>query len=337
MGRVYSPEELKEGLLPNPDAQQEAARYILDQLHQLDAVDPVLAREIACVVYGSTVTGRADIRSDVDICVSVYAPKIEGEGLSRAQRVFEGIVRDAEARYGVYIEERVVAEEAFFQAGTYSDDGISYSLDPLYVRHLITVAEQKPEWAYGTMPLDGYREPMCDPHGEDRAAVAWSTVHFTEHKQAHMAAAMARASSGETDYNDLQRALELPKAMGRKAIVVCGGMVDLGVTDKQAMHTRLNQLTHQFQNGGRLRHAQHALQQLDADYSRVLEASLRGDMSIEGYQQWLRENQLPALEIAHEIAKGWGEVFEVHAQQVSRETGIKAEEALSAIGLYEKE
>lgn len=337
MGRVYSPEELKEGLLPKPNAQQEAARYILDQLRQLDAVDPVLAREIACVVYGSTVTGQADIRSDVDICASIYAPKSEGGGLSRAQHVFEGIVRDAETRYGVYIEERVVAEEAFFQAGTYSDDGISYSLDPLYARHLITVAEQKPEWAYGTMPLEGYREPMFDPHGEDRAAVAWSTVHFTEHKQAHMAVARTRASTGDIYYKDFQRALELPKAMGRKAIVVCGGMVDLGVTDKRAMHIRLNQLTDQFENGDRLRHAQHALQELDAAYSEVLNASLRGGISVAGYQQWLQQNQLPALEIAHEIAKRWGEVFEVHAQQVSRETGIKEEEALSTLGLYEKE
>lgn len=336
MGRVYSPAELREGLIPQPNAQQEAARHIIERLTELEAIDPVLAREIACVVYGSTVTNKSDVRSDVDICASVYAHTRDTEQPSRAQQVFEGIVREAELRYGVYVEERVVAEEEFFKAGTYDDDGLSYPLDPLYVRHLITVADEKPDWVYGSMPLEGYRQPVFDPHGEDRAAVAWSALQFAQLKQAHIADAVKRAGFGddEATYKDMQRAFELPKALGRKAVVVCGSEVGLAVTDKQAMHAWLNELASQQYDDGRLRSGQRALQALDGRYTELLQETLAGGVTLTQYERWLRENQLPALQLAKEIATQWGTVFEAHAHQVSAETGITREEALPDVSLY---
>ena len=88
-------------------------------------------------------------------------------------------------------------------------------------------------------------------------------------------------------------------------------------------------------HSSRLVTGQEALIAINAGYSSSLNSTIHGDMSLKAYQEWLNNNNLPALTLADEVAQCWLGMFEEHAEEVAKETGIDESELMGPMQLYE--
>jgi hypothetical protein len=117
-------------------------------------------------------------------------------------------------------------------------------------------------------------------------------------------------TSGEVNYLMLQRALELPKAIGRKVIAAIYGIetVDQDLLQDQEAIVQLQtdklMEIHPFFSDKAIEALQ-TLSDMDNEYSLLLNNVLSGATTIEKYREWLESKYLFSVNLGHKLAFSW--------------------------------
>lgn len=290
MGVVYSPEEVALGHVAKLGDHQALGRLLLAASRENEYVR-------AGIVYGSTVFGTANRRSDVDY-LAVYE---EGAALEAFAVVRE--VKQYAVQQGIYAkaEEHWEPETPFIQPG---------QVDKQYLAHFTSVAKKFPDWIVND-PVS-----YIDQTPLSRSDLLFSTRQYVSAKTAKFTKTACDLSP---DYHDIQRALELPVAIVRKVMLVMrpywAGVVE--TENKGAMTTlsrailsnpEIAQLAYSRQAS----RSQEQLLYLDREYSSILEqaiheVSLRKNSSYEG---WLHKHTREILDQAFLLSTSWQEVLD---------------------------
>lgn len=306
MGRIFTAEAVAHHHIPEPGAHQEAGRFILDQLFE-PRDEWTNEEKFAFIidgngvesglVYGSTALGSAGLRSDVDILLNYHA--------SYANTVFP-LIRDlfetAERTYNVPVEANVLPVGALYSP-------LEHSIDPLFAQHLLTVQYlEEPRWSYN-WPVDAIQ---FTPLGEDLEQLRAIAIRYASGKSRQFTRALINFR-GEADLLVMQRALELPGAIGRKVIAATQehGDEDLDLGDKHVLSDvtleRLTQLSQGWFTQATLYHQY--LFNLDKTYNQILQSAIEGDTAVEDYTEWIQENYLHACKMAQEVAYAWSQII----------------------------
>lgn len=298
MGRVFPSEQIFKLEIPEPGAHARAGKYILERFDNEGGSGLSID---GAMVYGSTALGTASLRSDVDLFIA-YNPGDADETLLKIRT----ILGDAEQIYHVPIESHALDTVSL-------RNPLRHSIDPLFAEELLAISDDlsMQEWVVGR-PLDDLRYfKMTDRR------VRGVAISYTAAKAKQFARAIL-AYRDTVDLATLQRALELPSAIGRKVIpaTVAFGEASYDSADKKAM-IRLAQ-----KRLGKLFEAASwnwlgsddpvgvfaALEHLDREYSALLDSAVNGLTSGSQYDKWLSENYLPALQAARAVSYDFGEL-----------------------------
>jgi hypothetical protein len=199
MGVVFSPEAIRSGRVPVEGAHELAAQEAMQFL--LGEGDSFNELAHSFLIYGSVASGTATIRSDLDLFVAPYrthagTPNVpEGPGATLKRRLLD--------KYSVPLETHVVPAGSFWPE--------DHSIDPLLVDHLLE-AQENPLYSYN-WPINRYRDQ--DSSHLDTNQITTLVHRYASRKLGYFADAEFHCT-GVPDLKVFQRALELPKAIGRK-------------------------------------------------------------------------------------------------------------------------
>lgn len=322
MGIVFSPEAIKDGRIPEPGAHLEAAKEAMQFLK--GSAENFEGLASGFLIYGSVPAGAATLRSDLDLLVSPY--HIE----SRIPRAPEGpgatLKRNLHEKYFVPLEAHVLPLDIFW-----AED---HAIDPLLLDHLLE-AQENALYSHN-WPVNRYRD--YDSSQLDTRQIAGLIHRYASRKLSFFANAEFHCS-GEPDLKVFQRALELPKALGRKLLRLHGDE-DLHVHTpaeafaqfrlRIATNSSLDQdyslarnalaspephksaVAYMEDPGNQLSFDLHVyrnfkvvalakLAQMDDEYNSVLDDALR-TREIRPYNTWLHANFLSALHLGQTVA-----------------------------------
>lgn len=320
MGKVFTPEELAAHHVPEPGAHEQAGRYILDQFFEVPGAEEQFRRIItgsgvvSGMVYGSTALGRAGIRSDVDVLLNYRADK--PDILDEIRRVFT----QAETMYRVPVEANVQEVGSMFEP-------LHHGFDPLFAEHLLEVQNQdNPRWSYN-WPVDGLAFTLIDASDTER--LRRIAVRYMGAKERKFTKAAVNFR-GEVDYPTMQRALELPSALGRKVLAATHS--DTAETPEavdrvgmgEAALARLEACAPAWYTSAI--DAQRSLLQMDRDYDALLDLVLTGDASLGDYTRWVEGNYLNVCKRAVEVSRAWCEIIS-HKMDMPRVERANQEDA----------
>jgi predicted nucleotidyltransferase len=189
MGLVYSPEQVFKGNLPEPGAHLRAARGVMELIK-----DSHQKGEIDGMIHGSVANGEAKVRSDLDILVRSH----DGTGIGTILDIISTI-EEICTQHNVSPEPLVVSDLSI-HTGT-------HTVDQPYLEHLneSVAGPLRQDFVVGNPTRGIVTEPMPASKIIGRYVMA---------KQAKF----LRARLTDTDYKNMQRALELPQALSRKFI-----------------------------------------------------------------------------------------------------------------------
>ncbi len=315
MGKVFSPEEIDEGRFPEPGAHEEAGRFVLKNLFDSDELWVPIGdgrRSLnfdvshkyhgleSGMIYGSTALGTANIRSDVDALV-VY----RGESsivLSTIREVFE----EAEKTYHVPVEGHIL--EFYSRARP-----LGHSIDSLFLNHLLAIQEQdEPRWSYN-WPVSYLLNHISD-EPPSQQSIRNLAEGYTSGKMRQFARAIT-GFRGEINYNTMQRALELPSAIGRKVIAAT-----IDPDDAQRPHTmpaedsmplmmqKLYEIDY-FQLGPDTAKNLRMLSTMNQEYNNLLDSAVNETIGLDYYTEWLQRHYLTFCRMAHDLAFGWKQII----------------------------
>lgn len=201
MGVVFSPEAIQLGHVPVNGAHESAAREAMQFL--LGDAEKFEGLAHSFLIYGSVASGSSTIRSDLDLLVAPYHldssnPRVpEGPGATLRRTLHE--------KYYVHLETHVVPVGTFWPE--------DHTIDPLLVDHLLE-AQQNALYSHN-WPINKYRDH--DSSQLDTKQIAGLIHRYASRKLSYFADAEFHCT-GEPDYKVFQRALELPRAIGRKLL-----------------------------------------------------------------------------------------------------------------------
>lgn len=303
MGKVFSPEEIEQGHIPEEGAHEAAGRAILNRLFIGDEAfvwNTLSAKLAGGMVYGSTALGKANKRSDVDVLV-VY----RGDRSDILDDV-RGVFTEAEDRFHVPIEAHMLE---FNSSGRPSE----HTLDPLLLNHLFEIQEQDdPRWSYN-WPLS-YLSIFLPEEDPSEAQLRHLAQRYSTAKMRQFAHALTDYR-GEVNYKTLQRALELPTALGRKVIAATIDP-EMGqaphplppADSNDIMLTKLANLP-QPKQGDEAARTMRQLAMFNREYSSLLELTIDGNVTTGVYSDWLERNYLYICQQAHDLAYHWKEII----------------------------
>lgn len=244
MGKVYSPEEISRGRYPDNGAHYILARELLTLRSRfLTSGVPI----VGAMVHGSTVRLEANIRSDVDF----LAVLPDGESTYEFFD-YTNSLKNAAWTNRLTVEP-IVMTESQAKSG-------EHSIDTLFLDYLVSTERggnpfvEKPESLEYLTDLITPCE--LDPLESLRQYIIHKKEKFTK-----------SSADGPVNYRDLQRALELPRAFGRRFLQA------LGVTVQQLPESLTDHLT--------------ILTSLDAGYTQLLDGTLVGKNSLKYYSDEL--------------------------------------------------
>lgn len=288
-------------------AHQEAAEYILDELFEpkaageehdsqqlFDLPDPYIS---SAMVYGSTAYGTSGIRSDLDILV-FYEPS---DHPSRTIGIIRDAITTASSRYDVSVEQNILPADAV-------DNDREHGMEPLFVQHLLEINDQFGDRWTRNNPTRGLQR-IAD-RAEDSYTVNALAMTYVSGRRNYFAKALTE-STDEINYNALQRAFELPSAIGRKVVAATMTPDDepLDLSSRPSMNQRAREAlidaTVWDDSSESTVKTHDILYNLDGQYSVQLGRALDGELSIEEYGAWLETRYLYALELAHDLANTW--------------------------------
>lgn len=319
MGRLYPSEKVYNGDIPAADGRDhvEAAKKFLDEMRKMDDPDSPLSG----MTFGSVITGNANRRSDVDFLVVYYS-------LQQLEDLGE-VIAEIDRRHNVMIEAQT------FQLGAFNSPA-THDVSPLFGAHLLDVQDNHPGWTIGSA-IEPLRDFVAGPDSNGEAGFFMSREEYDQKvlrdvmSYAHYKLRLFASSSlmakvkGSKDLYVMQRALELPKGLGRKAgaiVSTLGGVeVDLDVTDREAMKESFAQLI-ELTGDEEMVSLYDELIKLDAEYDQLLEeAILTGEIA--DYDEWINMNSNRARKDAHNLA----DAFARAVDRLAEERGIGLDEA----------
>lgn len=249
------------------------------------------------MVYGSTALGRAGIRSDVDVLLNYRANK--PDILDEIRCVFTS----AETMFHVPVEANVLEVGAMFEP-------LQHGFDPLFAEHLLEVQDRDdPRWSYN-WPVNGLA--LTQFNMDDSERLRRIAVGYMGAKERKFTKAVVNYR-GEVDYPTMQRALELPSALGRKVLAAtyAEDVVMPEVVDRESMGdaalARLEACVPEWYKSAV--HAQRSLLHMDREYDALLDLVLTGDVSLVDYKKWIDGNFPTACKRAVEVSRAWCEII----------------------------
>lgn len=286
MGVVYSPEEVAHGQVARPGDHAKLGQLLLSEAKNSDAIK-------AGIVYGSTVCGMSNMRSDVDF-FAIYG---EGEALAAYEKV--RAAKEYALQTGIYAkaEEHWEPEHPFVKPG---------QVDKQYLNHFSRVVRRSPGWAIG--------DPMSyiDQTPLNRDELLFSIRGYISAKTAKFTKASCDLNP---DYHNMQRALELPVAIARKVLLVMDPHHDspIATEKKQAVRqvidaalTRADMV--RLPGVKEILEEQKVLSNLDTAYSLTLSDAVsdwNSHRSNKGYEKWLIGHSREMLERAFLLSFSW--------------------------------
>jgi predicted nucleotidyltransferase len=294
MGRVYTTEQVFETGLPNPGAHEHAA----DELIKRIADDGEVS---GAMIYGSTAQGRATLRSDVDVLVTY--PSGEAAGILPHLRY---IFKSVESAHHVVVEPHAIDSQSIANP-------VRHNIDPLFAKELWNAWRQG-AWVFGD-PLGNLKTFELTDKRVRTTAMAYASAKERQFTKSLL------AFDGHADNMAMQRALELPAAIGRKVIAATNvlGEVDYDVVDKAQMRSltkqRLKKLfefsTGQIDWTGSPDPVKNLeeLEKIDERYDKILKAADNTWMTSAAYQDWLDSHYESTVSLARSYAYDWSELI----------------------------
>ncbi len=283
MGKVFTAEEIGAGHIPEPGAHLKAAQFIVQQLfYDQLAFNPggnlFFESGISSgMVYGSTVHGTANIRSDLDILI------IHHPDWTETLDVVHDVFQQVENQYHVPIEANIIsAEDALSNNNT---------IDPVFLSYL-KEAEANPEFSWGWPVTDFLGLQVPKYNQMDLARVV---RRYIGAKSSSFGKALA--SDTELDAHKIQRALELPKNLGRKVLSMFDSSFSAVTASTEDIMTGLDsfitdrKFTFDSESKKQAILRLRYLLQEDEKYSELLKQTINGEKSLDEYQQWIDLNK----------------------------------------------
>ncbi len=161
------------------------------------------ANGFAGMVYGSTTFGYAGIRSDLDVLGIIPA----GTDMSAIHSRVADYIAEVAAKWQVPVEANVISVPDLAERRR------RFVRDSLFMEHLVWTARSG---KYVVGDVETYLQPHVtyDSARQQWLAAKTATQYYTSWKEAYFLAGSV-AVLGRPNYHKLQRAFELPSALGR--------------------------------------------------------------------------------------------------------------------------
>lgn len=328
MGKVFSSESVRSGNIPAPDgtSQLDTALAIRSQLREADRS---ISHFVICGQgYGSTITGNAGRRGDVDFIIGVgYSPDkqakrragspetiqrpVTDELIVQQQLLFDSLKKKC-AR--IALRYSTQPEVQYFSLADARDSVANIAEDPLYLDHLV----KSPVVFRVGDPFRDLRESAIDvttpltPEEQDMVTIK-VLQYMTNRARFFLAAANEFPEVTTKIWKlreriicaALQRALESAKASARKmmAVGVVQGVSAAGadVTSKSSMYQQFERVADQIGHSGLVMLDTHRqLIERDREYDEVLEAAIISGTTHE-YERWIRSTLFDTLMKAYKL------------------------------------
>lgn len=297
MGRVFTPEQISDNKLPKRGAHEAAGRYIIDALG-----DETAGSITGAMIYGSTTTGP-NRRSDVDVLVTLSPYDYDNRMLLAARDV----MASAEAQFNVPVEAQVVSTIDIARP-------LQHGIDPLFAIELSKAADKK-RWVRGN-PLGNLGIYDLSDTALRAIGVQYSAAKMKKFTKAIL------EGRGDVDYHVLQRALELPAALGRKVLPATDRFDaegDYSVNDKPNMVAVTGSRLRRLQNvladisytGALSDNPASLFEQLherDNEYNYVLRDTIHGAMTVGEYEEWIQDTYVDTLQLARQVSRDASEL-----------------------------
>lgn len=307
MGKVFSPEEIRAEQVPEEGAHYNAARFIMERLFN-DSVGTVLSPNgiRAGMIHGSATHGTANIRSDLDV-LATYQLSKNNDPL----RVMHDVFEEVQTKFQVPVESNVLSIEDVSSR--------THKIDPLFLRSLLQ-AQENSEFSWNwpaTYIALGFKEQDFT-----HAALLQTVWRYVGAKNASFAKALAIDS--EEHYLRVQRALELPKNLGRKVL----GMLDEGfvasTTPTEDIIGGLNRFIkdcadneYSASSAEDMSDGIAILTEQDKIYSELLSDTLSGQKSLEQYERQLYTESRFALSVALSVGNSMSNLLVNYQRQLN--------------------
>lgn len=296
MGKVFTPEEVMFGQIPQEGDHLRAAEFVMDYLFRA----PVSGIE-GGLIYGSVADGRSNVRSDIDFLV-LYDPEHTACLDSVA-----GAIKSAEGNFLVPFELTALSAEDVEQG--------FHTVDPLFLRHLLR-AEQSGKFCYGE-PATALDATVAT-HNASREHILHTIRAYCAQKTAKLAKGVA--NERYVDAHLLQRALEVPKNLGRKVLMLTrpdtSVLTGNEITESFAHILRLLQPDEgTFESGvgwslGRVA-------QFDHDYTQLLRLTIDEPAEmIDAYTAWLEQHKHTIARLALDICQETSYALDTHHEAI---------------------
>lgn len=291
MGKVFTAGEIAAGEIPAEGAHLEAAEYIVDKLFYGQAAfsdDPWAFFEPKInsgMVHGSVTHGTESVRSDLDLVLIYYPDR------SEVLDTVQGVFTDITDKFKVPIEANIVT----------LTDALSknHRIDPLFLRYLHQAQEnQQFSWQWPADCLSiGFTQHDFHP-----IALARTVQRYIGAKSSSFSKALVLEDL--RDEHAMQRALELPKNLGRKVLGMADSDFDVRTATTADVHKGISEFIadrsfgHEDNYGKDTKETLLRLSDRDAEYNEVLQAAINGELSPENYQRWLDKNRREVIRLA---------------------------------------
>ena len=231
-------------------------------------------------MFGSTTTGHANIRSDLDILVSYDAQDswfIRHMGL---------VLKHLDREFNIPVEPILYNNDKLMSG--------DHTIDPIFGKHLQSVDASK--WGIR-------KNPVNTLNFKDES---WADVfdRYSLHKESKFKKALL-SINGKVDYKVLQRAYEIPSALGRKALALLETDVEPQCVDP---HTASKQQIIAAIGSIASPHTLTALERITAantEYDQLLEQTIGGSEARVGtYADWLRHSYTQTVGFALDYTVG---------------------------------
>lgn len=296
MGRVFPPEVISAGDYPVLGAHESAASALMTEFQAENK-----ANGFTGMVYGSTTFSYASIRSDLDV-LGVIPDSTDTSTIQ--SRVVDYIAE-------VATEWRVPVEANVISAPDLAQRRRRFVRDSLFMEHLASVARSG---KYVVGDVETYLQPHVtyDSAQQQWLAARLVTQHYTSWKGIYFLEGSV-AVLGQPNYHKLQRAFELPSALGRKLL----RLVEL--TEWTSEHGEQNTSYPEQEFYARQSLAERVrgivadtpyttsvdwLANHDNEYTQLLQSTLQGETTITDYATWLKDVYQPAMRHALRLSVG---------------------------------
>jgi hypothetical protein len=296
MGKVFSPEAIILGDYPEPGAHQAAAQDFVERLEEEN-----YESGLSGMVFGSVVLGFANVRSDLDGLGIISHGTDE---FAIGVRISEHIA-DVESSWKVPIEASVITDRDI------ATRRHPVTEDSLFSEHLLQAARCG-KYVVGDpephlLPLAQFDSAHDQLQSASRIAKLYTAI-----KRKEFLSSLATGTD-TPNYLKLQRAFELPSALGRKLLRL-QELTEWAVTNEiphipsagrefyarqslaEGMAKLLEGTGHDAQAGWLVTH--------DGEYAQLLQGTLQGKTTIADYSSWLKAIYRPAIQHALRLAIG---------------------------------